>query len=93
MLASGVPGSLSKSDVEYIARLAHVELTDDERGLFARQLADILAYAEQIAAVDTDDVAPTAHVVEASLDRNEALAQAPDAAGDLGFFRVPRVLS
>ena len=104
MLASGVPSALSKSEVEYVARLAHVELTTDERELFTRQLAEILAYAEQIAAVDTRDVPPTSHVLigdaagradaaEPSLDRREALAQAPDAAIDAGFFRVPRVLS
>lgn len=99
-----MPSALSKSDVEYVARLAHLELSEEERDLFTRQLADILAYAEQIAAIDTSDVPPTSHVlaegvsrrsdsVEPSLDRGETLAQAPDAAIDAGFFRVPRVLS
>lgn len=104
MLAFDVPSALSKSDVEYVARLAHLELSEEERDLFTRQLADILAYAEQIAAIDTSDVPPTSHILaegmstrsdsmEPSLDRTETLAQAPDAAVDAGFFRVPRVLS
>lgn len=54
--------SLTVADVERIAALAHLELTDDEKPLFARQLADILNYAEQLQAVDTAGVPATAHV-------------------------------
>lgn len=95
--------SLTIADVERIAALAHLELTDDEKPLFTRQLADILDYAEQLQAVDTTGVPATAHVNAAlgaerpdeprpSLSVADALANAPDAAQDAGLFRVPRVI-
>jgi aspartyl-tRNA(Asn)/glutamyl-tRNA(Gln) amidotransferase subunit C len=97
-----MPVRLTKPDVRYIAELAHLDLTSDEEDLFARQLAEILAYAEQIGAVDTTGVAATSHVVShatlradevrASLPRDEALANAPDPARSAGLFRVPRVI-
>ena len=94
---------LTIADVERIAALAHLELTDDEKQLFTRQLADILAYAEQLQAVDTTGVPATAHVNAAarnerpdeprpSLPIDQAVANAPDAAPDAGLFRVPRVI-
>jgi aspartyl-tRNA(Asn)/glutamyl-tRNA(Gln) amidotransferase subunit C len=95
---------LTVADVERIAALAHLELTDEEKPLFTKQLADILAYAEQLQAVDTSGVPATAHVDAAqrrerddeprpSLSVDEALANAPDAARDAGLFRVPRVMA
>ena len=95
--------SLTIADVERIAALAHLELTDEEKPLFTRQLADILDYAEQLQAVDTTGVPATAHVNAAtgaeradeprpSLPVADALANAPDAAPDAGLFRVPRVI-
>ena len=95
--------SLTIADVERIAALAHLELTDDEKSLFTRQLADILDYAAQLQAVDTTGVPATAHVNAAlgaerpdeprpSLSVADALANAPDAARDAGLFRVPRVI-
>ncbi|MBI3047329.1 MAG: Asp-tRNA(Asn)/Glu-tRNA(Gln) amidotransferase subunit GatC [Acidobacteria bacterium] len=95
--------SLTVADVERIAALAHLELTAEEKALFTRQLADILAYAEQVQAVDTSGVPATAHVhaerseredePRPSLPREEALANAPDPAPDAGLFRVPRVIT
>ena len=95
--------SLSLAEVERIARLANLELTDDEKRLFARQLADILSYAEQIQTLDTDGVPATAHVRPTSeaerddeprpcLETAAALANAPDGAPEAGLFRVPRVI-
>ncbi len=94
--------TLTIADVERIAALAHLELTDDEKRLFTRQLADILAYAEQVQAIDTAGVPVTAHVhavqheredePRPSLPTAEALANAPDPAPDVGLFRVPRVI-
>ena len=97
--------SLTIADVERIAALAHLELTDEEKQLFTRQLADILDYAEQLQAVDTTGVPATAHVSAAgtaevdrpdeprpSVPTADALANAPDAAPDAGLFRVPRVI-
>jgi aspartyl-tRNA(Asn)/glutamyl-tRNA(Gln) amidotransferase subunit C len=94
---------LSIADVERIAALAHLNLTDDEKSLFSRQLADILGLAEQVQAVDTTGVPATAHVLarvdaeradepRTSLTPQEATANAPDAAQDAGLFRVPRVI-
>lgn len=98
-----VAARLTITDVERIAALAQLELTDEEKETFTRQLAEILAYAEQLQAVDTSGVPATAHVhtpegVERddeptpSLPVEEVLANAPDGAPDAGLFRVPRVI-
>ena len=94
--------TLTVADVERIAALARLELTEDEKQLFTRQLADILSYAEQLQAVDTTGVPATAHVHVSERDREDAprpslptadaLANAPDAEPDAGLFRVPRVI-
>ncbi len=86
--------------VDYVARLARLSLTDEERATFAQQLDEILAYAESMRSLDTQAVEPMSHAGLESplrddasrlgLDRDQALAQAPDPAD--GFFRVPRVL-
>jgi aspartyl-tRNA(Asn)/glutamyl-tRNA(Gln) amidotransferase subunit C len=92
---------LTRSDVEHVARLARLALDDDEIEQFTRELTVILDHADQVAALDTADVPPTAHPLplvnvmrsdepHASLDRDEVLAMAPDAHD--GRFRVPRIL-
>ncbi len=99
MLASDVPSPLSRERVAAIAALANLELDDSELDLFARQLAEILAYAEEIQAADTTGVAPTAAVVARhpadrpdvvvpSLDTADALMNAPEAT-DTVFPRAP----
>jgi aspartyl-tRNA(Asn)/glutamyl-tRNA(Gln) amidotransferase subunit C len=104
MIASEAMSSiLTRADVDRIATLAHLELTDAEKDLFTRQIADILEYAKQVQAIDTSGVPATAHVhagqrVERddaprpSLSRDEALANAPDGVPEAGLFRVPRVI-
>ena len=98
-----MPARFSTAQVDAIAALARLELDDAERELFARQLGDILEYAVQVQRIDTSGVPPTASVatsraadrqdrVTPSLDREAALANAPDAAPDAGLFRVPRVI-
>lgn len=95
--------ALTKADVERIAELARLELSDAEKETFTRQLAEILAYAEQVQALDTAGVPPTTHVltshpafrddeVRPSLPRADALANAPDPAPAAGFFKVPKVI-
>lgn len=94
--------SLTIADVERIAALARLELTDEEKHVFTKQLADILAYAEQLQAIDTAGVAATAHVNAHEAEREdelrpclrveEALRNAPDGAPEAGLFRVPRVI-
>ena len=96
----------TRDQVAAIAALANLELDDAEMDVFARQLGDILAYAEEVQRVETSGVAPTAHLhasggtdradeVRPSLGRDAALANAPDAVADAAdgfFFRVPRVI-
>ncbi len=93
---------ISRDDVAHVARLARLDLTDDELDRFAVQLAAVLDHANDVASLDTAGVEPTAHplplanvlrddLVTPSLDRAEVLAQAPVAEGDR--FRVPRILS
>jgi len=94
---------LSTADVERVAALAHLNLSADEKALFAKQPADVLQYAEQVQAVDTTGVPATAHVVAGldgerpdepvpSLTPQEVMANAPDANLEAGLFRVPRVI-
>jgi aspartyl-tRNA(Asn)/glutamyl-tRNA(Gln) amidotransferase subunit C len=98
-----MPGDFTRADVERIARLARLELTEHEKDLITPQLSSFLAYAEQVQAVVTAGVPPTSHplgatgswrddVVRPSLGRDEALSQAPEADVANGLFKVPRVL-
>ena len=86
--------------VDHVARLARLSLTDTERATFARQLDDILSYAESIQALDIGAVPPMSHAqtseifrgdaVAPGLERERVLPAAPD--GQDGLFRVPKVL-
>jgi aspartyl-tRNA(Asn)/glutamyl-tRNA(Gln) amidotransferase subunit C len=98
-----VPDQFTEKDVDRLAQLARLALTADERHLFARQLADFLAYANEVRQVDTTGVAPTSHATtlaiglrddceEPSLDRTLAVGAAPEAAPQAGLFKVPRVI-
>jgi aspartyl-tRNA(Asn)/glutamyl-tRNA(Gln) amidotransferase subunit C len=106
MLAFAMPSALTRERVAAIAALAHLELDEPELDLFARQLANILDYANQVQAIDTTGVPPTASLVaghtadradqvQPSLDIVDTLANAPDADRSRlegGFFKVPRVI-
>lgn len=92
---------LTPSEVERIARLARIALTDHEKALYARQLTRILDYAREIAAIDTTGVLPTAHLdtdagrerpdePAPGLSREQALRGAPAALA--GLFVVPRAI-
>lgn len=87
--------------MEHVARLARLALADDEIERLTVDLAGILEYADDLAALDLDGVAPTAHplplvnvfradTIGPTLDRDEVLAEAP--AAEDGRFRVPRIL-
>ena len=93
--------SISRQDVEKVALLARLQLTDDELATMTDELAQIVGYVDQLAEVNTDGVEPMAHAVEvanvfrddvvtASLPREEALANAPHH-DDRGYL-VPAVL-
>ena len=103
MVAFGMAERLTRKDVERIATLARLELSDTEKELFVRQLTEVLAYAVQIQAIDTTNVPPTSHVLSSTpidradeprpgLTNAEALANAPDPSPQTGLFRVPRVI-
>jgi aspartyl-tRNA(Asn)/glutamyl-tRNA(Gln) amidotransferase subunit C len=92
---------LSTSDVEYVARLARLEISEAEKDKFTAQLNDILRYIDQLNELDTAGVAPMSHAIAVtnafredkvveSLGTQKALANAPDARGE--FFRVPKVI-
>ena len=94
---------LGIDEVARIAQLARLALGEDELQLFARQLRDILEYAEQLQEVDTTDVEPTSHPLaltapqredegRPSLPRPQALQAAPEADAAAGLFKVPRVI-
>ena len=103
MVAFGMPERLTRADVDRIAALARLELSDAEKDLFVHQLSHVLAYAEQIQNIDTTGVPPTSHVLarmpadradepRVGLTNAEALANAPDPSAQTGLFRVPKVL-
>jgi len=92
---------LSTSEVEYVAKLARLEITEAEKQKFTAQLNDILLYIDQLNELDTTGVAPMSHAIAVtnafrddkvadSLGTQEALANAPDARGE--FFRVPKII-
>lgn len=92
---------LTKEQVEHVALLARLELSDEEKEKYATQLSAILEYAEALNKVDTENVPPTAHVLPLKnvfredrvcdhLANEKALANAPDREGN--YFRVPRIL-
>jgi len=96
---------IEEKDVAKVAQLAHLELADEELKVFGPQMAEIIAYIEQLNQLDTADVTPAlggltpegeqtdssrADETQPSLGQKTALAEAPDPAE--GHFRVPKVL-
>ncbi len=92
---------ISRGEIEHIAVLAHLKLTDDEIELFTKQLGDIVDYFDKLQEMDTGDIIPTAYTipmrnvlredeVEPSYDRDQVLANAPDKKD--GQFRVPPII-
>lgn len=87
-------------DVEHVAKLARLELTEEEKVKFSKQLGDILKYVEQMNEVDTTGVEPMSHaipvvnvfredVVVQEQTKEELMANAPSK--EDGFFRVPKI--
>jgi aspartyl-tRNA(Asn)/glutamyl-tRNA(Gln) amidotransferase subunit C len=92
---------INRQEVEHVAKLARLEITDAEKDAFSQQLSDILAYMEQLKMVDTAGVEPPATVLEQtnvfredtirpSLPVEKAIANAPEA--EAGHFRVPAII-
>src|SRR5574341_767997 len=92
---------ISKQEVEKVARLARLELTEVEKTAFTKQLSQILTHVETLKQYDTTGVEPTATVlgqvnifradeVRPSLPVEKAVANAPESAE--GFFVVPKII-
>jgi aspartyl-tRNA(Asn)/glutamyl-tRNA(Gln) amidotransferase subunit C len=92
---------ISLHDVQHVARLARLELSETELARMRVEMEAILAYMDKLRSLDTSGVEPTSHAVplrnvmradepHASSPRDDMLANAPDRAGD--FFRVPRII-
>lgn len=92
---------LSSKDVEYVARLARLEITDKETEKFTVQLNEILGYIDKLNELDTKGVEPMTHAIAVtnafredkivdSIGTEKALSNAPDGRGE--FFRVPKVI-
>lgn len=93
--------AISRKEVEYIAGLARLTLTEEEIELYSKQLSDILVYIDQLNELDIENVEPMSHVLDMinvmredkhlpSLSRDEVMANAPDHDGE--HFKVPRVV-
>ena len=87
-------------DVEHVAKLARLELTEEEKELYTKQLGDVLKYVDQMNEVDTSDVKPMSHAIDFvnvmredkvvyEHTKEELMANAPEE--ESGFFRVPKI--
>ncbi len=92
---------ISRADVEHIAMLARLKLTEEEKDTYSEQLSKILDYIDKLNQLDTTDVEPTSHVLQItnvfrddepakSLPTDKALKNAPDRKDN--FYRVPRII-
>ena len=92
---------VNKEEVEYVATLARIELSEEEKELYAEQLSTILDFFDRLTEVDTENVPPTSHVldlvnayrpdqVRPGPGVEAVLQNAPDRANR--FFRVPKIL-
>jgi len=93
--------ALSEKDVQYVAKLARLEVTNEEVAKYTQQLANILQYVEQLNQLDTSNVEPLTHpldmknvfredVVVPSLTQQEVLSNAPEPQS--GHFKVPKIM-
>ena len=87
-------------DVEHVAKLARLELTEDEKELYTKQLGDVLKYVDQMNEVDTTNVKPMSHAIDFvnvmredkvvyEQTKEELMANAPEE--ENGFFKVPKI--
>ncbi len=92
---------ISKQEVEHVAKLARLELSEQEREKLTDQLSNILTYVEKLNELDTKGVEPTSHVLAIrnvmrddagtpSLPQERALANAPEKSA--GHYKVPKII-
>jgi aspartyl-tRNA(Asn)/glutamyl-tRNA(Gln) amidotransferase subunit C len=93
--------ALSEKDVQYVAKLARLEVTDQEVAKYTQQMANILEYVEQLNKLDTSNVEPLTHPLDVknvfrkdelkpSLTQQEVLSNAPEPQS--GPFKVPKIM-
>lgn len=91
---------ITVKDVEHVAKLARLELTDDEKEKFTKQLGDVLKHVDAMNEVDTSNVQPMAHAIDFvnvmrddkvfyEQSKKELMSNAPYE--EDGFFRVPKI--
>ncbi len=92
---------IDNATVAAIARLARIDVPEDDRAQFARELSNILTWVERLGEVDTEGVAPMTSVVDVALPRRVDVVTEGAAADDIlanapkrndGFFVVPKVV-
>ncbi len=92
---------ITLKDVEHVARLSRLELSEAEKERMRQELDSILAYIDKLRALDTEGVEPTSHAVpmvnvlrpdtpRPSFPQEDMLANAPERSGE--FFRVPKII-
>ncbi len=92
---------ITREDVEHVAMLARLQLSDEEIETFTRQLDDILTYVDKLNELNTEAVEPTSHplnlespmrddIARESLNPELSLRNAPQRVGET--FKVPRVI-
>lgn len=91
---------ITKEQVEHVAKLARLALTDEEKELYTKQLSKILDYIDQLNEVNTEGVEPMTQpipkvnvmredIVRKIFDKDSVLKNAPHE--EYGFFRVPKI--
>ena len=91
---------ITVKDVEHVAKLARLELTEDEKVLYTKQLGDVLKYVDQMNEVDTSNVKPMTQVIDfvnvtredvpvQEISKETLMSNAPDE--ENGFFKVPKI--
>ena len=91
---------ITVKDEEHVAKLARLELTEEEKVLYTKQLGDVLKYVDQMNEVDTTNVKPMTQVVDFSnvmredipnqeIAKEALMSNAPDE--ENGFFKVPKI--
>lgn len=91
---------ITKKEVEHVAKLARLELSEEEIGKYTEQFSNIIDYFNQLSEVNTENIEPMAHAipmvnvmredkVKLPYTRDEILANAPQ--DEDGFFKVPKI--
>ncbi len=93
--------AITKKDVEYIANLSRLEITEEEKEAYSKQLSEILSHVENLNELNTENTEPTYYpidmsnvmrkdIVKPSLDKNKVFASAPLVENNA--FKVPKII-